>query len=106
MATLKFQDVREVVVTVSNGSESGFVEFAPVITDQDGVLVAPDTVITEIVNSSGSSNFPASIITTRTGTSLRIYIFKAVNATGNDQTYTVRVTSLRWHSIQGYDHTI
>jgi len=105
MATIKFQDVREVTVTIPNGAGIAFTDVAPGITNQDGTVVAPDTVIGEMVNGVGDLLYPASVLTPRIGTSVRVYVAKAVNATGDDQAYTVRLTSLRWHSIQGDDHT-
>ncbi|MBU2527727.1 MAG: hypothetical protein KKC03_14110 [Bacteroidetes bacterium] len=106
MPTIKFQDVREVTVTIPNGGDVGHVDFNPGITDQDGVAVAPDTVISEIVGVVGTLNNPCTIMVARAGVLLGIYVAKAQNATGFDQVYTIRVTSLRWHSIQGADHTI
>ena len=107
MPPIKFQDVREVTITIPNGSSNAFVEFNPGITDQDGVAVSADSVISEFVNAVGDILWPASKLESRiSATALRIYVLKAVNATGFDQVYTLRVTSLRWHSIQGADHTI
>ena len=111
----KYQDVQEVTVTVANGEETGSTMVTHGLQDEDGNSLDPDTIICELVNHSGSSLFPITIESIRppgiSGLSvssgkIAVAVVKAQNSTGNDQVYTIRVTCIRWHSIQGSDHSV
>ena len=110
----KYQDVREITVTVEHGNEYGATMFEHGLQDADGNSLVPDTIICEIVDHSGISLFPATVESIRPpgiagmnipDGNVAVIVTKAQNTTEQNQVYTIRVTCIRWHSIQGSDHS-
>lgn len=110
-AKVRLQDVQELTLTISAQETKGYVDITHGLQDENDNDLTPDTVICELVDYPGFADDSDPPITQfvvvrsdpEDGT-VRVY---GVQNVGSEEEidYTVRVTSIVWHSIQGDDHT-
>jgi hypothetical protein len=107
----RLEDVQEVTLTIAAQETKGYVDVSHGLQDGDGNDLDPDTVIPELVDYPGfvaedEPPIQAFVIKRSEGAASAFRLYGVV-AIGSDHEidYTVRVTSIYWHSIQGDDHT-
>jgi hypothetical protein len=109
----KLQDIQNVSVTVPNGASFGTTEYDHNLVNQFGQVLAPSTIIPVLIGSNGAPMGDISYLALRSGDETYGTIdddkaiiaveCASVNNSGSSYVYTFRVTSIRWHSIQGSD---
>jgi hypothetical protein len=107
----RLEDIQEVTLTIPAQETKGSVVISHGLQDHEDNDIPPDTIVPELIDYPGfvaDSEPPIqAFVIKRSSPEDGTYTLWGVVQIGSDHEidYTLRVTSIVWHSVQGDDHT-